>query len=183
MKYCSSFLLSFFLIITALFGQHTNVLISSDYDPNEPSIIINPKNTNQMVAGANLNNYYYSTNGGLSWITDTMHSSYGVWGDPAMLVDTSGSYYFFHLSNPDMGNWIDRIVCQKMDSLSKPWNDGSYFGLNNTKAQDKAWAALDVRNNTIYCTWTQFDDYGSHLTTDSSIILFCKSAEIGRAHV
>ena len=61
------FFLSVFLISSELFSQHTNVMISDQFDPNEPSIMINPRNTNQIVAGANLSNFYYSSNAGQSW--------------------------------------------------------------------------------------------------------------------
>ena len=88
-------------------AQHLNVLIDeygSWTQPEEPSIIINPKNTDHMVGGANIDNVYYSTDGGYTWETDVMTSTYGVWGDPVLIVDTSGAYYFFHLSNPSQGN-------------------------------------------------------------------------------
>ncbi|MEI6853492.1 MAG: T9SS type A sorting domain-containing protein [Bacteroidota bacterium] len=173
------FFLSVFLISSELFSQHTNVMISDQFDPNEPSIMINPRNTNQIVAGANLSNFYYSSNAGQSWTKGLISSSNGVWGDPTIIVDTTGSFYFFHLSNPPGGNWIDRIVCQKMSSLGATWSDGTYFGLNGTKAQDKQWAVVDPRNNNIYVTWTEFDQYNSSLPTDSSRILFVKSIDGG----
>jgi hypothetical protein len=55
------------------FCQFPNILIGDKYNPEEPSIIINPKNTNQIVAGANLDNYYYSQDGGLTW-QDGIHA-------------------------------------------------------------------------------------------------------------
>lgn len=163
-------------------AQHLNVLIDeygSWTQPEEPSIIINPKNTNHMVGGANIDNVYYSTDGGYTWETDVMSSTYGVWGDPVLIVDTSGAYYFFHLSNPSQGNWIDRIVCQKKDTIGGTWNNGTYMGLNGTRAQDKEWAIVDITNNNIYVTWTQFDDYGSNDPNDKSDIMFSKSTDGG----
>lgn len=168
--------------VLAASSQHTNILIDdvgSFYPPEEPSIIINPKNTDHLVAGANINNYYISTNGGQTWTHGLLSSTYGVWGDPVLIVDTAGSYYFFHLSNPDVGNWIDRIVCQKLDQIGGTWSDGTYMGLNGTKAQDKEWATVDRSNNIIYVTWTQFDDYGSSDPDDLSDILFSKSTDGG----
>jgi len=55
----SILVLMFFLILG--FSQHQNILIplsSSSWAPEEPSIYMNPKNTNQLVAGANINNVY-----------------------------------------------------------------------------------------------------------------------------
>ncbi len=161
-------------------SQNTNIMISDSNLPEEPTIFINPKNTNYLIAGANINNYYYSEDGGLSWNKGILHSdSCGVWGDPCVVIDTSENYYFFHLSNPALGNWIDRIVCQKSTDNGQTWSDGTYMGLNGTKAQDKEWAVVDRTNNNIYVCWTQFDKYGSSNSNDSSNILFSKSTDQG----
>jgi hypothetical protein len=170
------FILTFGVNLNA---QYPNILISTLNYPNEPSIMINPKNTAQMVAGTNIDNFYYSWDSGLTWQEGNLSSSYGVWGDPVIDVDTNGNFYFFHLSNPQFGNWIDRIVSQKSIDGGQTWNDGSYMGLNGTKAQDKHWSAIDRTNNIIYVTWTQFDNYGSASPLDSSIILFSKSTDEG----
>lgn len=164
-------------------AQHTNILIDdiggAGFAPEEPSIIINPKNTDHLVAGSNISNCYRSVDGGLTWSRETLSSTYGVWGDPVLIVDTAGSYYFFHLSNPDVGSWIDRIVCQKLDSIDGIWDNGSYMGLNGSKEQDKEWAAVDRANNNIYVTWTQFDNYNSPSPNDFSNIHFSKSTDGG----
>lgn len=160
------------------FGQHENILISNLYDPEEPSIMMDFKNPNRMVAGANLNNVYFSEDGGYSWVSNILVSTeFGVWGDPVIAVDTAGDFYFLHLSNPASGNWIDRIVCQKSEDGGISWNDGTYMGLNGTKAQDKQWISIDRSNNAMYVTWTQFDDYGSSNSLDSSSIMFSKSVD------
>ncbi len=164
-----------------LIAQHANIVIGNSNDPEEPSIAINPKNTLQLVAGANIDIYYISNDGGYNWQEGTLSSIFGVYGDPAIAVDTTGAFYFFHLSNPSSGNWIDRIVCQKLDSLSGNWTDGSFAGLNGTKAQDKHWPVVDRTNNTIYITWSQFDEYGSSNSADSSNILFSKSTDGGQS--
>ena len=164
----------------ALKAQYPNILISANNTPNEPSIMINPKNPNQIVAGTNINNYYYSGDGGLTWQEGQLSSTYGVWGDPVIDVDTNGDFYFFHLSNPQVGNWIDRIVCQKSTNGGQAWNNGSYMGLNGAKAQDKHWSAIDRTNNHIYVTWTEFDNYGSSNPQDSSHIRFSKSLDGGQ---
>jgi hypothetical protein len=156
-----------------------NVMVSNSNYPNEPSIKMNPLNTDQLVAGANLDNMYYSNDGGNTWNVGGLGSSYGVWGDPVIDVDVNGNFYFFHLSNPSSGNWIDRIVCQKSTDGGNTWNNGSYTGLNGNKAQDKQWSVVDRNNNNIYVTWTQFDAYGSSNPNDKSIILFSKSTDEG----
>jgi hypothetical protein len=142
------FLLCLLMSSTA-FSQFPNVMIGASYMPEEPSIAINPKNPGQLVAGANINLFYTSVDGGLSWLEGGLTSNYGVMGDPCLLVDTAGNYYYFHLSDPPLGTWIDRIVCQKSTDGGLNWSDGTYMGLNGTKAQDKEWAAVDPQTNNI----------------------------------
>jgi len=171
-------LISLFLLLfslNAIFAQFTNIQISNQNTPNEPSIYINPSNTNIMLAGANLNNYYVSNDAGLTWTTNTLTSSYGVWGDPCTLIGNNNEFYFFHLSNAT--SWIDRIVCQKSTDNGLTFNNGSYFGLNGSKDQDKEWAEMDRDNGNIYCLWTQFDSYGSTSPTCKTEILFSKSTD------
>ncbi|MBL7825363.1 MAG: exo-alpha-sialidase [Saprospiraceae bacterium] len=169
-----------FFALSNLFAQHTNILISNSDSPNEPSICINPKNPQQVVAGANLNHVYYSTDGGASWQESAVSCSWGIWGDPVISVDTTGSFLFLHLSNPPApGNWIDRIIAQKSNNGGITWSNGSYMGLNGAKAQDKHWIATDWKTNALYVTWTQFDNYGTSSPSDSSVILFSKSTNGG----
>lgn len=170
------------LVAAPLPAQHQNVLVSNLNYPNEPCIAIDPNNTDRMVAAANLNNFYYSSDAGLTWTGGRATSTYGVWGDPVVVADDQGSFYYFHLSNPPNGNWIDRIVCQKSTDGGKSWSRGTFMGLvpiaGGAKAQDKEWAVVD-RNNHIYVTWTQFDRYGSAAPQDSSNIRFAKSTDGG----
>lgn len=171
--------LNFFLTLSVCSAQHPNILISTSTNPNEPSIMLDPLNTNRMVAGSNIANVYYSTDAGQTWSEIIQTSSFGVWGDPVFVVDTAGDFYHFHLSNPSFGNWIDRIVCQKSTDGGVTWNDGSFTGLNGTAAQDKEWVAIDRNTNTLYMTWTHFDAYGTSDPQDSSLILFSKSTDAG----
>jgi len=169
----------FFLVGLMGYAQYPNVVIGDTQSPEETSIAINPKNPNQVVAGANIDLFYSSDDGGITWQGGNLTSTYSVYGDPCLFSDTAGNFYFIHLSNPSFGNWIDRIVCQKSTDGGLTWSDGSYMGLNGTKAQDKAWAAVDPRTNIIYVTWTQFDVYGTSNPADSSVILFSRSTDGG----
>ena len=173
-------LIIFLFSVSTLFAQYENIIIDNEGTPEEPSIMINPHNTDHLVAGSNINNYYFSEDGGMNWTKGYLSSpEYGVWGDPCIIVDTADSFYYFHLSNPQSGSWIDRIVAQKFDFVNKTWTNGTYTGLNGSKNQDKAWAVVDSADNTIYVTWTQFDHYNSTDPNDSSIILFSKSIDAG----
>lgn len=168
------------LLSTMLQAQknpHKNIVISSSNEPNEPTIAMHPNDPNILLGGANIFNLYRSEDGGHTWEEKELRSTYGVWGDPVIVPDTAGNFYFFHLSNPEDGNWIDRIVCQKTEDNGKSWTNGSYMGLNGKKAQDKHWAIVDPRTNYIYVTWTQFDKYGSTNKNDKSSILFSMSKD------
>lgn len=162
------------------FSQYPNIIISELQSPNEPSISMNPNNPDELLAGANINSYYYSVDGGWNWTKGNLTSAQnGVWGDPCIIVDTAGDFYFLHLSNPQNGSWIDRIVSQKFDIDTETWSNDSYMGLNGNKAQDKEWAVVDSATNTIYVTWTQFDEYGTSDPTKFSNIMFSKSTDAG----
>ncbi len=162
-----------------LFAQHPNIKISDQFNPNEPSIVLDPRQPNRLVAGANLNNVYTSADTGSTWTKAQLLSPYGVWGDPCVGVDTTGAFYFLHLSNPDNGTWIDRIVCQKSTNYGQSWSPGTFTGLNNQKAQDKHWLAVNRKTNGLFVTWTEFDVYGSNDPQDSSRILFSRSTDAG----
>jgi hypothetical protein len=179
----------FFLFVPGLLllsgsslAQFPAVMIGNLHAPEEVSICINPKKPNQISAGANLDNYYFSEDGGLHWTGRTLVSpANGVYGDPVLFADTTGAFYFMHLSNPPAGtgSWVDRIVCQRSVDGGQTYDNGSYLGLNGTKVQDKPWPAVNPFTNEIYVCWTQFDRYKSHLPGDSSTIRFAKSADQG----
>jgi len=160
-------------------AQYPNILVSNEYSPNETSIFINPKNTKQIIAGANLNSYYFSFDGGFSWNRNPMNSTLGVWGDPCVIIDTAGYFYFFHLSYPNSSTWLDQIVCQRSTNSGLSWSNGSGIGKNDPKQQDKEWAVVNPQNNEIYVSWTQFDNYGSTNPTQESNIMFSKSSDQG----
>ncbi len=160
-------------------AQPVNIKISDQNFPEEPSIFINPKNPAKMMAGANIDNLFLSSDSGLTWSQFTLTSNFGVWGDPCIAADTSGDFVFLHLANPPSGSWIDRIVFQKYQTTNSTWVVDTFAGLNGSKFQDKEWIAIDPATNFYYITWTEFDDYGSSASTDSSRIMFSKSLDGG----
>ncbi len=168
----------FLLCMFSISRMHAqNIMISDQDSPNETSIMFWHKDPAHMVAAANIYSYYLSSDSGKTWSIYQQSSPYGVWGDPVLDVDSSGIFYYFHLSNPTDGNWIDRIVCQKSSNKGVTWNEGTYTGLNGTKAQDKHWSAICPQTGNIYLTWTQFDKYDSKEPGDSSVILFSMSKD------
>jgi hypothetical protein len=144
----------------------------------EPSIAVNPRNPRELIAGTVLNDYYFSTDGGNTWSAHILNSAYGVNGDPVVLIDKSGHYYYFHLSNPEGGMRLDRIVCQRTDNIQE-WVTTVGHTAVNGKMHDKHWAVIDDNTNTIHMAWTQFDAYKSKAPGDSSIIVYSNSKDFG----
>ncbi len=155
--------------------------------PCEPSICINPTNTDNIAAGAILDAYYWSEDGGCTWQTNNLKSKHGVFGDPVLIADAKGNFYYAHLSDPEGKQWagqklLDRIVIQKSTDGGKTYSDGSFCGENHPKDQDKHWLVADPKSGHIYCTWTEFDKYDSKDTLkDHSRILFAKSTDGGES--
>jgi hypothetical protein len=179
----------FFLIVSTqlLFAQYPNIKINNpgtEY-PEEVTIAINPTNPLNLAAGANIDLYYYSKDGGITWQEGHLSSTLGVWGDPCVTFDPDGNLYFGHLSNPqNSGYWIDRIVVQKSIDGGATYNNGVGIGYSPPrKEQDKEWLIADHSNSiyrgNIYMAWTEFDEYGSVDPQDSSRILFSYSSDQG----
>lgn len=164
-------------------AQFKNIVLdegSADNRACEPSIAISLKDPQKIVAASVLNNVYTSSDGGQSWKKSTLASPLGVWGDPVVISDFKGDFYYFHLSDPTGKNWaseeiLDRIVVQQSVDNGITWTDGASIGLNHPKDQDKEWAVADRKGN-IYVAWTQFDKYGSQDSTCQSNILLSRSA-------
>lgn len=172
-------------ICSIAFSQFKNVKLPLPkkakyyYSQVEPSIFINPNNTNEIIAGSVMNDYYYSTDGGQTWRSKSIKSrKNGVNGDPCMLIDTQGNYYYFHLSNIKGQHLVGGMVCERSKTIKGRFNKEGHT-LINGKYHDKQWVALNPKNNHIYMTWTQFDDYDSKDTNKRSNILFSKSSDNG----
>lgn len=174
-----SLILMLFFMATIAQAQHPNISITTSNAPNEPSIMVDPKNPERIMAANNISYYHTSLDGGNTWQHGNLTSPLGVWGDPCIILDTLGNFYFFHLSIVPGGEWIDRIVCQRTDDFGNTWTPGAGIGYVPGKQQDKEWAIVNPYNNEIYVTWTQFDVYGSDNPNDSSIIRFSKSVDLG----
>ena len=168
---------------TTLFSQYQNIKVSKSGKPEEVTISINPTNLLNLAAGANIDYYYYSMDGGLTWTEGHLASTLGVYGDPCVIFDPDGNLCYSHLSIPSSESWLDRIVVQKSSDGGMTWNDGIGVGLNPPKQQDKEWLAADFTNsayhNNLYIAWTEFDAYGSSDPNDSTRILFSRSTDSG----
>ncbi len=157
---------------------------TGELGPCEPSIYISPADPNTIVAGSVIDFIHISADGGHTWQTKRLSSSLGVWGDPCVVADNEGAFYYFHLSDPDGTNWrskmiLDRIVVQRSDDGGNTWSDGVGIGKNSPKQQDKEWAAVHPKTGALHVAWTEFDRYGSHNPEDKSRILLASSHDKG----
>jgi len=174
-----------FMLPAAAMAQYTNIRVSDIAydDPEEVTIAINPTDPQNIFAASNIDYIYRSDDGGLTWSTDRITSTVGVWGDPVVIFDAQGRLYHSHLSWPRemSGDWLDRIVIQRSDDQGVSFNDGSWIGLAPPKDQDKEWMAIDTTGSpwqdNLYIAWTEFDSYGSSVSTDSTRILFARSTD------
>lgn len=175
---------SLLIFISFASAQYKNVQLplpkKADYyySQVEPSIYINPKNTDEIIAGSVMNDYYYSSDAGYTWTSKSIKSKWGVNGDPCMLIDTLGRYYYFHLSNIKGESLIGGMICQRSDVLKGKFKKEGHTAVNG-KYHDKQWAVVNPYNNHIYMSWTQFDMYDSEKSSDFSHIVFSKSKDGG----
>ncbi len=178
------FSILFLMLINACSHQIFVITIpkssNSKYDAAqvEPAIAVNPRNARELIAGTVLNDFYYSKNQGKTWVSSTLNSPYSVHGDPVVLIDYIGNYYYFHLSNPKQGHFLDRIVCQRTTNLTEPMQTVGHTPTNG-KMHDKHWATIDPKSGTIHMAWTQFDKYDSKEPSDSTIIVYSQSSDKG----
>ncbi len=154
-------------------AQFTNVQITSCYF-GEGCIAIDPNNINRMVGGANLDYAFRSSDTGATWMTSTMTSTYNEWGDPCLVADNSGNFYFSHLAGASSSS-IDKVVVQKSTDGGMTWDAGTYVGYNSPHGVDKPWMYFERATNTIYITWVQ--DAYSNNPSDSVIVFLSKSTD------
>ncbi len=151
-----------------------------NFGPCEPSIAINPIDPREIVAGSVLRFVHRSRDRGRTWRTSVLESPLGVYGDPCIVVDASGKFYYLHLGDPEGTGWsserfLESIVVQKSSNAGEKWSDGVAIGPNPPHQQDKEWAVVNPVDNSLGVSWTEFDEYGSKSDSCYSRILFSRS--------
>lgn len=179
----------FFLLASQASAQLKSLRLavadSLSYPPVEPSIAINPKNPKNIVVGTVFDRVFSTKDGGKTWKSSRLKSPYGVAGDPCVVSDHKGSFYYFHLADPsgegqENAAWLDMMVCQKSTDGGTTWSEGVPIGKNSPKDQDKEWATVTPGKNHLALTWTQFDKYESTDKNCQSNIMFSHSTNGGK---
>jgi len=177
------------IFVQPVFAQFKNIklaeLSGEVFPPAGPSIAINHKNPDNIVAGVEKDRAFYSKDGGASWFETKLQSPFGMGGYPTLISDSKGGMYFFHLSDLNGKGqtddaWLDRIICQKSSDEGATWKSGEPFGYQPGKNQYRAWASVAFKKQDLYATWTQFDKYGATDTTLHSNIMFSLSDSDGK---
>src|ERR1051325_7621356 len=122
-------------------AQFPNIKLDSNQSYGECSIIINPKNTNQVIGGSNLNNVYRTGDGGATWSKQTVNVS-GDNGDPTCAIDTAGNFYFAHLHGAQDGN-----SCYRSTDGGQTWNFRSKQTVNVSGDNGDPTCAIDTAGN------------------------------------
>ncbi|MEQ1823061.1 MAG: glycosyl hydrolase [Fimbriimonadaceae bacterium] len=175
-------------LVTLALGQSApasfrNILIAATkpgMSPCEPSIAVSKKDPRNIVAGVILDREIYTKDGGKTWTEQRISSPHGTYGDPAVISDHEGNFYFFTLSNGNTTkSWLDRMLVQKSNNGGESWKDSDGIGLNVPKQQDKQWPAVHPTKQWVALTWTQFDKYGTSDPKFASNILFSLTQDGG----
>jgi len=134
---------------------------------NEPSMCIDPSNTNRMAIGwrqfdtvtSNFRQggWAYTTNGGLNWIFPGKVDPGIFRSDPVMAADANGWFYYLGITNSSS------FFCDLLRST----NGGvTWQSLGWALGGDKEWMAIDTttgpgRGN-IYQVWSPFANYANN---------------------
>jgi hypothetical protein len=164
----------------------SNTQVTHDADLNnarsESSIVINPNNPMQIVAGSkkfkDIHNYdftlatEYSNDGGLSWQDSAALSMPGftLLTDPALAWDDAGNVFLVGLSgnNPPTFDTIGIVIYTSADG-GKTWSAPN--PIHNSAGDDKQWAAGDGNpaspfHGRVYAVWDDGSDMRFARTKD-----------------
>lgn len=181
-------------IPSLLFSQsdtslYHNILVASNLEHlSEPCITQNPTNSNEYAVGANLDAAFISIDGGKTWEYDTLGCEKYTWGDPCLVSNTKGDFFFFHLQKQNYSaeeSRLEKIICQKYNKKRSDWIPISAVSCDTPKSVDKEWACIDTfakspYKNRIYLGWTLMDELESEKAKDSSNIYLAHSDDDGK---
>lgn len=159
-------------------AQITNIRLSETAADatRDPSIAINPKNPLNIVAASARDQVYVTNDGGKTWKSQTLSSTFGVDGAPVVVADSKGTFYLFHLTGSGDGEENpNSIICQMSSDGGATWDGGTPVVPGPGKGHHKPWASIDGKGN-VHVTWTQADKLASSDSTCQSVVMLSSSS-------
>jgi hypothetical protein len=174
------FAFSFFVTFASAqtFVTQTNVNTTGSGQQSETSIAINPKDANNIIAGANNNAgttqvVVVSADGGINWktanlpLTDSNGNTFQTSTDPRLAFDKDGNAYFAYVlfdrasgtltTNPAATR--NALVVSKSTDKGVTWSNPTPIVENLSEPfplEDRQAIAVDQKTGKIYVTWTHF---------------------------
>ncbi len=128
----------------------------------QPVIAVNPRRPENIVAASTPDNIYVTKDGGKTWNKTKASSALGIFGEPSIITDDKGNFFYFHLSEPavagaDAGSEkATRVVIQTSGDGGVTWSTGEAMAFSTPANQNNPWATIDSRGS-LYVTWTTVD--------------------------
>lgn len=170
----------------------------------EVSIAINPRDTNNIIAGAIMRGYpaskepnytFQTSDGGTTWTTaPSLNPDHRTQGDDVVVFSQEGigihGYICF------VGLWDKRPKRTSNGIFTSRTLDGGETWESpvpvidhvnsKTPMEDKPWFVFDrvaesPYYDSLYCSWTRFDVYNSDDAQDTTQILFARSTDAGES--
>ena len=145
------------LLCFTVSAQYKNIRLGEGY-ASGPSVAINPRNPADIVVVSGKDDVYVSRDGGKTWEPRKVTSPHGVHGDPVVVADSKGTFYFFHLGRlvSTGASETDVVICQVSYDNGLTWDGGNVVTPAAVMQQLNPWPAIDSKGN-IYLTWTQLE--------------------------
>ncbi len=146
----------------------------------QPVIAVNPRRPENIVAASTPDNIYFTKDGGKTWNKTKGSSALGIFGEPAIITDDKGTFFYYHLSEPAAAGAdarlekVTRVVIHTSGDGGVTWSPGEAMSFNVPANQHNPWATIDSRGN-LYVTWTKVDKSGDTDSGCQSNVLFSMS--------
>ena len=167
----------FFLLLLvpiATKAQLKVITIAEGEQAINPSVVINRKNSENIVLGCPAG-LFYSLDGGKSWQKSQLQNNQaGV--DHALVSDRKGNLYDFHLGMSSDGSRYDKIISQSSEDGGVTWRvTGSISAADKDIRHPKVCA--HSKSGELLLSWTQYDKYGSEESEKKSTIMLSQSKD------
>ncbi|MBS1680699.1 MAG: exo-alpha-sialidase [Bacteroidetes bacterium] len=143
------------------YSQYKNVKLVEQTTNPRPTITINKKNAENIVAGIVAESFVISNDGGKTWNEKTLKSLSGSGFYPYVVSNSKGSLFYFHvpdiLNNSNTGELPYRIACQNYLQEETMFSPGTFIENNSEVAQRNAWPLAHPKKNSVFVSYTQFN--------------------------